>query len=70
MRVHSIRALLYFKDQWLERLTKSNTFKAKCSIRIVHMYIYSYIVSVSVKQLYISKIYTMCLSINKQLNLN
>ena len=38
-----------------------NTFRANCSIRI--MYIYSYTVSVSVKQLYKSKVYTFCLLI-------
>ena len=48
----------------------SNTFKANCSTRFVYMYIFPYIVSVSVKQLYQSKAYTVCLLINKQLNLN
>ena len=43
---------LKIKDRWLELLTKSNTSKANCSTRIVYTYIYSYTVSVSVKQLY------------------
>ena len=54
----------------MELLTNSNTFKANNLTRIVHMYIYSYTVSVSVKVLYKSKVFTVCLLSNEQLNLN
>ena len=62
----------YFKAEWLKLLTNSNTFRANCSTRIAYnvMYIYSYTVSVCVKQLYKSKVYTVCLLINIILNLN
>ena len=53
----------YFKDQLLELLTKSNTFNANCSTRIEYMYIYSYTVSINVKQQCKSKVYFL---INKQ----
>ena len=43
--IQRTKIYFYFKDQWLELLTKSYTFKA-------NMYIFSYTVFVNVKQLY------------------
>ena len=54
----------------MELDTSSDIFKANCSTRIVYMYMHSYTVSAIVKQLYQSKEYTVCLILNKQLNLS